>query len=206
MQIGDYEMDYTILDLCSDINILTQQTWDNMGNPCLDWSPIQLRLPNQAKVLPIGRLRQVPIDIEGLCTFVDLEVINIVDDTNPYPKLLGIYWAINNHTIINFKKMILSFKDNEMRVVSPIDPLEGQRYIDPIYNEGQGDYLDQIYNVTALQEDYINPTTDGKLSWKSVSCCTSDSGEALENWKNRLHEVSMRQCARITHSVRWVEN
>ena len=51
-----------------------------------------------------------------------------------------------------------------MRVVSSIDPLEGQRYVEPIYNEGQGDYLDQIYNVTDMQEDYINPTVDGNLS------------------------------------------
>ena len=68
-----------------------------------------------------------------------------------------------------------------MRVVSPIDPLEGQRYVEPVYNEGQGDYLDQIYNVTVLQEDCINSTVDGKLSWKSASSCTSNSGEALEN-------------------------
>ena len=82
-----------------------------MGKPCLYWSPIQLRLSNQAKVLPIGIMSQVPIDIKGLRTFADFEVINIVDDTNPYPALLGIDWAIDNQTIINFKKMILSLKD-----------------------------------------------------------------------------------------------
>ena len=88
-----------------------------------------------------------------------------------------------------------------MRVVSPIDPLEGQRYVEPVYNEGQGDYLDQIYNVTSMQEDYINSTADGNLSWQSASSCTSNSGEALENWKNRLHEVSMRRCARVIRFV-----
>ena len=54
VQIGDYDMDYIILDLCSDVNISTQQTWESMGKPHLDWSPIQLWLTNQAKVLPIG--------------------------------------------------------------------------------------------------------------------------------------------------------
>ena len=88
-----------------------------------------------------------------------------------------------------------------MRVVSPIDPLEGQRYIEPVYNEGQVDYLDQIYNVTAMQEDYINPTMDGNSTWKSASSCTFDSEAALENWKNRLHEVSIRRCARVTRYV-----
>ena len=96
-----------------------------MGNPHLDGSPIHLRLTDQVNVPPIGQLSQVPVDIEGLCTFADFEFINIVDDTNPYPALLGIDWAIENQTIINFTKRILSFEDNEMRVVSPIDPLEG---------------------------------------------------------------------------------
>ena len=175
--------------------------WESMGTPRLDWSPIQLQLANQAKVLPIGRLIQVPIDIEGLHTFANCEFINILDDTNPYLSLLGIDWDIDNQTIINFKKRIISFEDNEIRVVSPIDPLEGQRYVEPVYIDGQADYLDQVYNVTALKEDYINPTMDGNLSWKSASSCTSDSAEALENWKIRIHEVSMRMCVRITTSM-----
>ena len=189
-------MDYIILDLGSDVNILTSQTLEIMGKPPLKWSPIQLRLSNQGKVLPIGRLSQVQVDIEGLCTFEDFEVINIVDDTNPYPALL----AMGNQTIINFKRKILSFEDDEMRVFAPLNPLEGHRYVEPVFNKGQGDHLDNIYNVTALKEDYINPTADGNLSWRCVSSCTLDSGEALENWQNRLHEVYMRRCARITKS------
>ncbi len=37
-QIGEYEMDQVILDLGSD----TKQTWERMGRPALQWSPIQL--------------------------------------------------------------------------------------------------------------------------------------------------------------------
>ena len=99
-----------------------------------------------------------------------------------YPALLGIYWAMGNQTIINFKRRILSFEDDEMRVVVPLNPLEGQRYVEPMFNEGQGDHLDNIYNVTALKEDYINPTADGNLSWRCVNSCTSYLVEALENW------------------------
>ena len=89
-QIGDYDMDYIILDLGSDVNILTHHTWESMGKPCLDWSPIQLRFSNQVKVLPIGQLSNVIVDVEGLRTYADFEVINIVDDTNLYLALLGI--------------------------------------------------------------------------------------------------------------------
>ena len=95
--------------------------------------------------------------------------------------LLGIYSAIENQTIINFKKKILSFNDDEMKVVSPIDPLQGQWYVEPVYSELQGDYLDHIYNISSLKYDYVNPTTDGNLRWKSTSSCALDLGEALEN-------------------------
>ena len=64
-QIGDYDMDYIILDLGSDVNILTRQTWEIMNKPKLDWSSIQLRLVNQSKVLPIGILTQVPVEVDG---------------------------------------------------------------------------------------------------------------------------------------------
>ena len=65
------------------------------------------------------------MDIEGLRTFADFEVINIVYDTNPYLALLGINWVIGNQTIIKFKRRIISFEDDEMRVVAPLYPLEG---------------------------------------------------------------------------------
>ena len=122
-QIGDYDMDYIILDLGSDVNIMTRHAWESTNKPWMDWCPIHLRLVNWLKVLPIGRLTQVSVEVEGLRTYADFEVIDIVDDTNPYPMLLGIDWVIDNHTIINFKKQILSFEDSEIRVVVPIDLL-----------------------------------------------------------------------------------
>ena len=71
-------------------------------------------------------------------TYTDFEVINVVDDTNPYPTILGIDWVIVNKTIINFKKIILSFEDSEKkRVVIPIDPLKGKRYVESVNSEGQ---------------------------------------------------------------------
>jgi len=39
-QIGVYEMDQGILDLGSNANVLTKQTWELMGKLKLEWSPI----------------------------------------------------------------------------------------------------------------------------------------------------------------------
>ena len=62
-----------------------------MGNPRLIWSHFQLGLANQLKVLPIGRLPWVPVELEGIRTYVDIEVIDIIDNMNLYPTLMGIY-------------------------------------------------------------------------------------------------------------------
>lgn len=83
-QIGDFEMDQVIPDLGSDVNVLPKQTWERMGKPTLQSSPIQLRMANQQKILPMGRLQGVTVDIEGASTQKDFEVTEIVDGSNPY--------------------------------------------------------------------------------------------------------------------------
>lgn len=42
----------------------------------------------------------------------DFEVIQIVDDTDPYPMPLGLYWAIDMDGIINFKRRSMVFENN----------------------------------------------------------------------------------------------
>ena len=39
-QVGEYDMNDIILDLGSEVNVLTKQTWEQMGKPTLEWSPI----------------------------------------------------------------------------------------------------------------------------------------------------------------------
>ena len=46
-----------------------------MGRPTLEWYPIQLRMANQQKILPMGRMQGVTVDIEGVSTQTDFEVI-----------------------------------------------------------------------------------------------------------------------------------
>lgn len=89
-QIGEYEMYQVIMDLGSDANVLPNQTWECMGRPALQWSPIQLQMANQKKILPMVRLQGIIVDIEGASALADFEVIKIVDDNNPYLALLGI--------------------------------------------------------------------------------------------------------------------
>ena len=75
-----------------------------MGKLALAWSPTQLRLANQQKIVPLGRFSNVPVDLDGVCAVADFEVIELIDDSNPYPALLGIEWAMENAAVINLKK------------------------------------------------------------------------------------------------------
>jgi hypothetical protein len=166
-QIGEYEIDYVVLDLGSEVNVMTKQTWALMGKPKLIYSPIRLCMANQQAVSPFGRLEHVPVDIDGVRTFADFEVIEIVDDSFPYPALLGIDWAFDNSTVVDLKKRRMTFERVVLRVISPLDPDEGPRYTEPIREEDHAFELENIYKLTARQQDYINPTADGNLSWRS---------------------------------------
>jgi hypothetical protein len=49
-------------------------------------------------------LEHVLVDIDGVGTFANFEVIEVVDDSCPYPALLGIDWAFNNSTVFDLNK------------------------------------------------------------------------------------------------------
>ena len=126
--IGAYEMDEVVLDLGSEVNVMTKQTWEIMAKLKLAFSPIQLRLANQQRVIPLGRLSSVLVDLDGVCNLADFEVIEIIDDSTPYPALLGIDWEFENQAIINLKKKTMSFEGNGIRVIGLLDPALGPRY------------------------------------------------------------------------------
>jgi hypothetical protein len=118
-----------ILDLGSEVNVLPKKTWHCMREPTLGYSWIQLKLINQHRVLPIGRIKGVTVYLDGVCTMTDFEVIEIVDGTTPYPTLLGLDWAFDNQAIINLKIRKMMFESGEYRVIAPLDPSEGERFV-----------------------------------------------------------------------------
>ncbi|GLJ59365.1 hypothetical protein SUGI_1523900 [Cryptomeria japonica] len=87
-QIHGYEVKDVMLDLGSDVNILPNKSWEMMGSPRLVYS-FSLRLANQHRIYPIGRLENVEVNLGVVKTFADFEVIEVVDEKDTYPALLG---------------------------------------------------------------------------------------------------------------------
>jgi hypothetical protein len=78
----------------------------------------------------------------------------------------------------------MSFETDTMHMVVPLDPYEGNRYNEPMDEDAWSLVIENIYKIMGCREDYINPTTDGELSWRSVKSYDTDSegfhGEVAE--------------------------
>jgi len=53
---------------------------------------------------------------------VYFEVIEIIDDSQPYLVLMGLEWVVDNQEIINLKRMEMIFEVGDLKVIAPFDP------------------------------------------------------------------------------------
>jgi hypothetical protein len=72
----------------------------------------------------------VTVDLDGVHTKEDFEVIEIVDYATPYPTLLGLDWEFYKQAIINLKTRKMTFESGEYRFIAPLDPSEGERFVE----------------------------------------------------------------------------
>ena len=70
------------------------------------------------------------------------------------------------------------FEVGDLKVIAPLDPTERKRYIEPT----RGNEIDNLYNMNAWMDYYVNPTTNGALSWRIIISCASNSKEGLKHW------------------------
>jgi hypothetical protein len=85
------------------------------------------------QVLPIGRLKGVTVNLDGVCTKSDFEVIEIMDGTTPYPTFLGLDWAFDNQAIIKLNTRNMEFELGEYIVIASLDPSKGERFVEPTF-------------------------------------------------------------------------
>jgi hypothetical protein len=81
-----------------------------MGELTLGYSYVQLKLANQHRVLLIGRLKGLTVDLDGVHTKANFEMIEIVDGTTPYPTFFGLDRVFENKAIIKLKMRKMAFE------------------------------------------------------------------------------------------------
>ena len=134
-QIRDYEVNLVILDLGSSLNGFTTQTWKKMGSAMLRWSHVQLWLANKDTVTTIMRVSHLDVEVESMKTYIDFDVNEFADGGGSYVALLAIGWANGSMEGMNFKKHIMTFANQDIKCIAPMDPNQGWRYIDPAKDE-----------------------------------------------------------------------
>ena len=97
----------------------------------------------------MGRLSNVPIDLNGVHSLVNFEFIEIINDSMSYPALLGIDWEFENQAIINLKSKTMSFEGNGIWVTGPLDPTLGPRYKKLVTTEEEDYNIDVVHQLTA---------------------------------------------------------
>lgn len=62
--------------------------------------------------------------------------------------VLGFDWAFDMDAVINLKKEKMMFERKVLRVIVPLDPIEGRHYTKPVHHFVEDDDdLDRIYKI-----------------------------------------------------------
>jgi hypothetical protein len=70
----------------------------------------------------------------------------------------------------------MTFEADGIKFVQPLDLYLGPRYTEPVDNNMESDSLNQLYTIKIrMRMDYINPTTDGSISWRYIQSTDHDS-------------------------------
>ena len=88
-KLKDTHVRQVVLDFGSQVNIMTRDTWEQLGRPWLYESGIYLKLADQGLIEPIGVWKNVDTMIKGILTKVDFEIIDPKEGSSSFPALVG---------------------------------------------------------------------------------------------------------------------
>jgi hypothetical protein len=87
-RIGDFDID-CVLDAETQVNIMTESTWEILGKPVMVPSMGGIGLFKGKSITLCGRLTHVPMIAHGASTEEEFEVIKFVENSDPLALLLG---------------------------------------------------------------------------------------------------------------------
>jgi hypothetical protein len=91
VRIGDFDIDCT-LDEETQVNIMTERTWEILGKPAMIPSLGGIGLFRGKLITLCGRLTQISMSAHGTSTEEDFEVVKFVENSAPFAILLGKPW------------------------------------------------------------------------------------------------------------------
>jgi hypothetical protein len=90
-RIGDFDID-CVLDEETQVNIMTESTWEILGKPTMVPSLGGIGLFKGKMITLCGRLTHVPMVSHGELTEEEFEVVKFVENNAPFALFLGRTW------------------------------------------------------------------------------------------------------------------
>ena len=84
LEIEGYHGRQVVLDFGSQVNIMTWDTWEQLGRPQLYESGIYIKLADQGLIEPIGVWRNVDTTIKGISTLKSLTLKKDLAPSQPW--------------------------------------------------------------------------------------------------------------------------
>jgi hypothetical protein len=91
VRIGDFDID-CILDEETQVNIMTERTWEILGKPAMIPSLGGIGLFRGKLITLCGRLTHISMSAHGTSTEEDFEVVKFIENNAPFSMLLGKPW------------------------------------------------------------------------------------------------------------------
>jgi hypothetical protein len=96
-RIGDFDID-CVLDEETQVNIMTERTWEILENPAMIPSLGGIRLFRGKMITLCGRVTQISMNAHGTSREEDFEVVKFIENGTPFSMLLGKTWIEKDQT------------------------------------------------------------------------------------------------------------
>jgi hypothetical protein len=90
-RIRDFDID-CVLDEETQVNIMTERTWEILGNPAMIPSLAGIGLFRGKMITLCGRFTQMSMSSHGTLIEEYFEVVKFIENDNPFSMLLGKTW------------------------------------------------------------------------------------------------------------------
>jgi hypothetical protein len=89
--IGDFNID-CVLDEETQVNIMTERTWEAIGKPTMIPSLEGIGIFKGKMINLCGKFTRIPMNANGTSTEEDFEIIKFIENNAPFTKLLRKPW------------------------------------------------------------------------------------------------------------------
>jgi hypothetical protein len=113
-RIGDFDID-CVLDEETQVNIMTERTWEILGKPAMIPSLGGIGLFRGKLITLCGRLTQTSMSAHGTSTEEEFEVVKFIENNAPFAMLLGKTWIEKDQIRRKQEEEALEQKKKELR-------------------------------------------------------------------------------------------